>query len=95
MKHILEKDYSGRNGKGSKFISVLMYILFISVLMYVKSNQLSPSLFHSFLTVSFSFPAGLPSPPEKFIAGILGIICLVLMSTVETMITVTPCKYIF
>ncbi|XP_055426228.1 NKG2-A/NKG2-B type II integral membrane protein-like [Bubalus kerabau] len=33
---------------------------------------------------------GSPSPPEKFIAGILGIICLVLMSTVVTVITVTP-----
>ncbi|XP_068826950.1 NKG2-A/NKG2-B type II integral membrane protein-like [Capricornis sumatraensis] len=33
---------------------------------------------------------GSPSPPEKFIAGILGIICLVLMSTVVTMIVVTP-----
>ncbi|XP_045021233.1 NKG2-A/NKG2-B type II integral membrane protein isoform X1 [Bubalus bubalis] len=33
---------------------------------------------------------GSPSPPEKFIAGILGIICLVLTSTVVTVITVTP-----
>ncbi|XP_010856966.1 PREDICTED: NKG2-A/NKG2-B type II integral membrane protein-like [Bison bison bison] len=33
---------------------------------------------------------GSPSPPEKFIAGILGIICLVLMSIVVTMIVVTP-----
>ncbi|XP_055422100.1 NKG2-A/NKG2-B type II integral membrane protein-like [Bubalus kerabau] len=33
---------------------------------------------------------GSSSPPEKFIAGILGIICLVLMSTVVTVITVTP-----
>ncbi|XP_025139028.2 NKG2-A/NKG2-B type II integral membrane protein isoform X2 [Bubalus bubalis] len=33
---------------------------------------------------------GSPSPPEKFIAGILGIICLVLMSTVVTVIVVTP-----
>ncbi|XP_040091109.1 NKG2-A/NKG2-B type II integral membrane protein-like [Oryx dammah] len=33
---------------------------------------------------------GSPSPSEKFIAGILGIICLVLMSTVVTMIVVTP-----
>ncbi|XP_043737893.1 NKG2-A/NKG2-B type II integral membrane protein-like isoform X1 [Cervus elaphus] len=33
---------------------------------------------------------GSPSPPEKCIAGILGIICLVLMSTVVTMIVVTP-----
>uniref|UniRef100_A0A4W2FMU4 NKG2-A/NKG2-B type II integral membrane protein-like n=1 Tax=Bos indicus x Bos taurus TaxID=30522 RepID=A0A4W2FMU4_BOBOX len=33
---------------------------------------------------------GSPSPPEKFIAGILGIICLVLMSIVVRMIVVTP-----
>ncbi|KAM9684658.1 NKG2-A/NKG2-B type II integral membrane protein-like isoform 2-T2 [Dama dama] len=33
---------------------------------------------------------GSPSPPEKCIAGILGIICLVLMSTVVTVIVVTP-----
>ncbi|XP_010857063.1 PREDICTED: NKG2-A/NKG2-B type II integral membrane protein-like [Bison bison bison] len=33
---------------------------------------------------------GSPSPPEKFIAGILGIICLVLMSTVVTVFIVTP-----
>ncbi|KAB0385359.1 hypothetical protein FD755_000315 [Muntiacus reevesi] len=31
-----------------------------------------------------------PSPPERLIAGILGIVCLVLMSTVVTMIVVTP-----
>ncbi|XP_070320116.1 NKG2-A/NKG2-B type II integral membrane protein-like [Odocoileus virginianus] len=33
---------------------------------------------------------GSPSPPEKFIAGILGIICLVLMSILLTVIIVTP-----
>ncbi|KAB0353507.1 hypothetical protein FD755_023793, partial [Muntiacus reevesi] len=31
-----------------------------------------------------------PSPPEKLIDGILGIICLVLMPTVEATIVVTP-----
>ncbi|XP_045021236.1 NKG2-A/NKG2-B type II integral membrane protein isoform X6 [Bubalus bubalis] len=38
---------------------------------------------------------GSPSPPEKFIAGILGIICLVLMSTVVTVITVPPSTVIW
>ncbi|KAJ1062274.1 hypothetical protein K5549_012755 [Capra hircus] len=33
---------------------------------------------------------GSPSPSEKFIAGILGIVCLALMSTLVTMIVVTP-----
>uniref|UniRef100_A0A8C6MMY4 C-type lectin domain-containing protein n=1 Tax=Moschus moschiferus TaxID=68415 RepID=A0A8C6MMY4_MOSMO len=33
---------------------------------------------------------GSPSPSEKFFAGVLGIICLVLMSNVVTMIVVTP-----
>ncbi|XP_004443898.2 PREDICTED: NKG2-A/NKG2-B type II integral membrane protein-like [Ceratotherium simum simum] len=35
---------------------------------------------------------GLPSPPGKLIAGILGLICLVLLCSVVTMIAVIPCK---
>ncbi|KAF5912465.1 hypothetical protein HPG69_004135 [Diceros bicornis minor] len=34
-----------------------------------------------------------PSPPEKLIAGILGIICLVLMYIVVKMILFSPCNY--
>lgn len=60
--NILEKDYSGRNGLGPGYIHKS---LFVSILVYGKSNQLFPSLLHSFLTVSFSLPAGSPSPSRK------------------------------
>ena len=71
MQHILEKDYSGRNGLGSKFISITPCSCWFSCM-----ETLSNCPHHSFLTVSFSLPAGSPSPPETFIAGILGISAL-------------------
>lgn len=58
-------------------------------------NCLNNGLLLSFLSVFICLLADVPSSPEKLIAGTLGIVCLVLMSTVLTMIAVTSCKQIF
>ncbi|KAB1254542.1 NKG2-C type II integral membrane protein [Camelus dromedarius] len=57
-----------------------------------KVNFLNYCLHHVYLSVSISLPAESPSPPEKLIAEILGILCFVLMYIIVKMIAVTPCK---
>ena len=78
-----------------KWVGVQVYIhnsLFMLVLVYGNSKQLSPSLLsHCFL---FS-PCRFTITSREVHCWDPGNLCLVLMSTVETVITVTPCKYIF
>ncbi|KAG5212520.1 hypothetical protein JEQ12_014949 [Ovis aries] len=65
---------------------VLMYTI-VRVITFIPRTQISEQNKSSLVT---KLHKGSPSPSEKFIAGILGIICLALMSTVVTMLVVTP-----
>lgn len=44
------------------------------------------------VSMCFSLAADAPPPPEKLMAGVLGVVCLILVFTVARVILLLPCK---